>query len=206
MAKKAERHRGGRPVKYKTDYARMAEVACSQGGFTDQKLSLLFDVSKSTINRWKKDHPQFWDSIKSGKEKFDYEVVEKAFLKRCTGFSYNETIWEPVIVDEIDSETGDTIKVTKMMVTKRVRKTVVPDAKGCMDWLTNRAPDRWKKVKHVEISGKDGEPIKTESLVAVPSGPMSIAQWEKEVREARKFDADIEPGHIPGPECIPGNA
>jgi hypothetical protein len=35
-------------------------------------------------------------------------------------------------------------------------------------------------------------------MVTLPSGPMSIAQWEKEVAEARKNDKPIEPGQIPG--------
>ena len=61
-----------------------------------------------------------------------------------------------------------------------------------MDWLCNRQPDRWKKLKHVELSGKDGRPVKTESLVAVPSGPMSIEQWEKQVKEARENDKKAE--------------
>lgn len=189
MTEKTEKHPGGAPTKYQADYARMAEVACVEGGFTDLKLAKLFNVSKSTINRWKKAYPQFWDSIKVGKDLFDTTVVEQSFLKRCTGFYFNETTREP---------TTNAQGETKMTVTKRVRKYVVPDAKGCMDWLTNRAPDRWKKSKHVEITGEKGGPIKTESMVAVPSGPMSIAQWEAEVREARKADPEVEPGHIPG--------
>jgi len=67
-----------------------------------------------------------------------------------------------------------------------------------MDWLCNRQPERWKKLRHVELGGKDGEPVKTQGLVAVPSGPLTIAEWEAEVREARKADPEIEPGPIPG--------
>lgn len=196
MAKK--KNTVGAPTKYKEEYARMAEVACAEGGFTDLKLSLLFGVCTATINLWKKEHPEFKDALKKGKDRFDTEVIEKAFLKRCTGFSYNETTREPALAEIIDKKTGEIIQATKMVVTKRVRKLVVPDAKGCMDWLCNRAPDRWKKLKHVEITGQDGGPVKTESMVAVPSGPMSIAQWEAEVKEARKSDKDIEPGQIPG--------
>ena len=86
-----------------------------------------------------------------------------------------------------------------MVITKKVTKHVVPDAKGCMDWLCNRAPDRWKKVKHVEITGAAGGPVQTEmKLVALPSGPMSIAQWEQEVKEARVHDKEIDPGTVPG--------
>jgi len=192
-----EKKTSGAPTKYDEDYPRMAEVACSQGGFTDQKLALLFNVVKSTINAWKKDHPEFKAALKRGKDQFDTEVVEKAFLKRCVGFSYNETTREPMITKVLNAD-GTQEEVYKMAVTKRVRKFVTPDAKGCMDWLTNRAPDRWKKSKHVEITGQGGGPVKTESIVAVPSGPMSIEQWEKEVRAARAHDKELDPTRIPG--------
>jgi transcriptional regulator with XRE-family HTH domain len=184
--------------KYKEDYARMAQIACEEGGFTDQKLAKLFDVSKSTINNWKKDFPEFKEALKAGKDIFDITVVEASFLKRCSGFFFNEVTREPVTLNEVDPKTDELVEFTKMVVTKRVRKYVVPDAKGCMDWLTNRAPNRWKKSKHVEITGKDGGPVKTDSIVAVPSGPMSIEQWEHEVREARKHDKELDPGQIPG--------
>jgi hypothetical protein len=194
--------------KYQEDYPRIAEVACSEGGFTDLKLARLFDVSKSTINNWKKDYPEFKAALKVGKDVFDTTVVEASFLKRCTGYAFNETTREPAEIVELNKHSLSE-KVVKMVITKRVRKHVVPDAKGCLDWLCNRAPDRWKKSKHVEITGKDGGPVQTESMVAIPSGPMSIEQWEKEVREARKHDKDLDPGLIPGleePGQVPGNA
>jgi len=179
MAEKQERHPGGAPTKYKEDFSRMAYVACSQGGFTDQQLADLFSVSRRTIDYWKHKHLEFLHTIKRAKAKFDYEVVEKAFFKRCTGYYYTETIREP---DEPGSK--------KMVVIRKTRKHIVPDAKGCMDWLCNRAPDRWKKLKHIELGGKDGGPIKNQTLVMVPSGPMTIAQWEKEVKEARKAEPE----------------
>jgi len=183
--------------KFDDDYPRMAQVACAEGGFTDIKLAKLFNVQKSTINNWKKEYPEFKAALKAGKDTFDIEVVEKSFLKRCTGYNFTEITREPQITKVMHGD-GTQEEVYKMVVTKRVRKHVVPDAKGCMDWLTNRAPDRWKKSKHVEITGRDGGPVKTESLVALPSGPMTIEQWEKEVKAARVHDKTIEPGQIPG--------
>ena len=193
-----EKHPGGAPTKYQDDFARMAEIACQEGGFTDKKLALLFNVSKSTINNWKKDHPEFKAALKSGKDVFDSEKVETAFLKRCLGFRFTEVTREPAAVQETNPETGLQVGKPRMVVTKKVSKLIVPDGKSCMDWLTNRQPDRWKKVKHVEVTGAAGGPIKTQSMVAVPSGPMSIEQWEAEVKAAREHDKDIEPGLIPG--------
>jgi len=160
-------------------------------------LALLFNVAKSTINRWKKTHREFWDSIRAGKDLFDTTVVEASFLKRCTGYNFTEITREPMITKVINGD-GTQEEVYKMTVTKRVRKHVTPDSRGCMDWLCNRAPDRWKKSKHVAITGQDAGPVRTESMVTVPSGPMTIAEWEAEVKEAHKHDKEIEPGQIPG--------
>jgi len=179
-------------MKYQEDYARMAYVACSEGPFTDAKLAILFNVAKSTINEWKHDHPEFKAKMQAGKDRFDSEKVERAFYKRCTGYAFTETTREPAMVN-----TGEGVPLkARMVITKRVRKHVVPDAKGCMDWLCNRRPERWKKLKHVEISGKDGEPIKTQGLVAVPSGPLTIAEWEAQIKVAlandKKADTDTD--------------
>jgi len=205
-------------VKYQEDYARMAYVACSEAPFTDAKLAILFNVAKSTINEWKHDHPGFKAQLQAGKDRFDSEKVERAFYKRCTGYAFTEITREPMpFGTRIDPKSGLEMEVAKMVVTKRVRKHITPDAKGCMDWLCNRRPDRWKKLKHVEISGKDGGPVKTQGLVAVPSGPLSIAEWERQVREALANDkaADTDnrsaddamdtPGGSPGSSgSVPG--
>lgn len=193
-----EKDPGGAPTKYQEDYARMAQVACEEAPFTDLKLSKLFNVAKSTINEWKKEYPDFKKALKDGKDTFDTTKVEKAFFKRCTGYKFTETTREPGIFRPQDGKPM-VIENPEMVVTRKVTRHVVPDAKGCMDWLCNRMPSRWKKLKHVEITGKDGGPVKTETgMVAVPSGPMTIEEWEKEVKEARKHDTDVEPGQIPG--------
>jgi hypothetical protein len=191
MAEETGKHIGGRPSKYQDDFARMAHVACVEGGFTDRKLADLFNVTRRTIDNWKREHPEFFRSIKAGKDKFDSSRVETAFLKSCLGIRFTETTKEPLVL-------GDSQEPGKLVVTKKVQKFIAPNPKACMDWLCNRQPDRWKKLKHVELSGKDGRPVQTESMVAVPSGPMSIADWEKEVTEARKKDKPFDPAMLPG--------
>lgn len=191
-------------MKYREDYARMAYVACREAPFTDAKLAVLFDVSKSTINEWKRDYPEFKKQMQAGKDRFDSEKVERAFYKRCTGYAFTETTREPALIGCENGEQGK----ARMVITKRVRKHVVPDAKGCMDWLCNRRPDRWKKLKHVEISGKDGGPVKTQGLVAVPSGPLTIAEWERQVKEAIANDkmADTDSGSADDAMDTPGGS
>lgn len=188
----AEDKSSGRPTDYKDEYVHLAQVACEEGGFTDAKLAKLFKCSRSTISLWKKEHPKFKAALLEGKWAFDSTKVEKAFLKRCLGFRYTETTREPAVIKKHLDGNAPEVFETEMTITKKVSKVIVPDARACMDWLTNRQPGRWKKVKHVEVTGAGGGPVQTQKMAAVPSGPMSIAQWEAEVKEARKFDTDIE--------------
>lgn len=44
--------------KYDERFAKIAKVLCMRGG-TDEDLADAFEVSPRTINRWKKDYPEF---------------------------------------------------------------------------------------------------------------------------------------------------
>lgn len=183
--------RPGRPRKYQPEFARMARVACEEGGFTDLKLARLFNVAESTINEWKKQFPDFSESIKEGKDHFDCSKVEKSFLKRACGYRYTENTQELIWIDDpkADQPTKEEeiagasrIKVHKYLTVKKVRKEVSPDGKAAMDWLCNRNPIRWKKLKHVEVTGKDGKDlIDSDSFKAILSVfPDEIAEKIKD--------------------------
>ena len=126
----------GTKVIYDPEFVSMAQVAC-ENGFTDLKLAKLFRVSKSLINNWKKDYPDFLVAIKTGKDTYDTEKVETALLKRALGYSYDET------TKELD-EDGD------MEVTKKVRKQVAGDVKAQTFWLRNRNRERWPDTKTLD--------------------------------------------------------
>ena len=76
------------PTKYKAEYAKQAAVACKLGA-TDQDLSELFDVSRSTINLWKIQFKGFSDALKPAKEIADSRV-ERALYQRAVGYSHEE--------------------------------------------------------------------------------------------------------------------
>lgn len=145
----------GAPTKYNPDFARQAEVACAEGGFTGPKLAKLFGVARSTINEWMVTHQNFSDAIKKGKEAWDNLRVEDSLLKRSLGYKYDETTKEPSIDDP-----------KKLITTKVVKKEVAADTTAMIFWLKNRQPQRWRDVKGVEVSGKDGAPIETKNMTA----------------------------------------
>jgi len=152
--------RTGRPTKYKKKYARMAEVACREGGFTDLKLARLFDVTKSTINLWKKDHIEFSDSLKKGKDDWDSAKVETSLLKRATGYKFTETTKKSFAVKDEDAViTGYELRTTKI-----VKKDIPPDTGACVVWLTNRMAKRWKNKQIDNNQETPPQPIKVEII------------------------------------------
>lgn len=158
---------GGQPTKYSDKFPRMAYVACVEGGFSDLKLSKLFGCSKSTINNWKKEHPEFLDSIVAGKDEFDCLKAEDSLLKRVNGARYTETTKELIKNPDFDISLPEDKKTNPKMilaVTKKVSKYIPPDTQALRFFLPNRARNqRWKLLKHVEVSGPDGGSISIES-------------------------------------------
>jgi hypothetical protein len=55
------KNKGGRPTKYEHEYADQAKKLCFLG-FIDRELAGFFEVEESTINKWKKDYPEFLES------------------------------------------------------------------------------------------------------------------------------------------------
>lgn len=114
-------------------------VECwARDGLTDEQISKNLGISKDTFYKYKKEHTDFSDSLKKGKEVVDYEV-ENALLKRALGYEYEERTYETEY-DKIQE------KYIERM-TKRVTKQVVPDTTAQIYWLNNRKPKQWKNKR-----------------------------------------------------------
>jgi hypothetical protein len=129
---KSKKGPGGRPTKYKEEYAEQAYKFCLLGA-DDEKLAKLFEVDVRTINRWKKDQPEFRQSITNGKDVADAEVA-KSLYKRALGYTYEETK-----VSESPGSDGD----SRQYVTTTT-KEVAPDTAAAFIWLKNRQSKKWR--------------------------------------------------------------
>ena len=83
---------GGRPPKYKPEFAEQAGKLCGILGATDEKLAEFFEVNVLTINRWKKTHPEFCNSIKS-KSQADDEVEKSLYQTALEGNTTAQIFW-----------------------------------------------------------------------------------------------------------------
>lgn len=139
--KPPEKDPGGRPTKYMKEFAGQAEKLCLLGA-TDAELADFFGVTETTINNWKGQHEEFFESIKRGKLTADAEIADSLF-QRAKGYTHPELY--------ISTYKGD-------IVTHETRKHYPPDTAAAFIWLKNRQPDKWRdKVQHVGGNPADGD-------------------------------------------------
>lgn len=128
-----------------SDYARYDETIPEKAyhiarlGATDVELAKCLGMSKSGLNKWKTEHPEFYEALQRGKQEFDGANVVGALKKRACGFTATERIYEN------DKEV------------RRVEKEVPPDTAACIFWLCNRNNEEWRQRQ--EVTGADGEPL-----------------------------------------------
>lgn len=138
----------GRPTKYDPSKNEMVEKLCKLST-TDKQLADFLEVSEATINLWKKEHPEFLESIKRGKEYADANVAERLY-QRAMGFEH-------------DSEEIKVVSVgvgQSVIERVKVRKIYPPDATSAIFWLKNRRPKEWREKQEIQHSMQEGQKFK----------------------------------------------
>ena len=126
---------GEKNSKYKPEYDQLA-YNYALLGVIDKQLAEFFEVSESTINLWKIEHPTFSESLKRGKGEAD-AMVAKSLFKRATGYVHPETK-----IATRDGQITDTLDV---------EKHYAPDPTAAIFWLKNRQPEIWRDKKEMVI-------------------------------------------------------
>ena len=105
-------------------------------GLTDSQIAKGIGIDTKTINNFKADFPEFFQSLKSWKDLAD-KNVEVALYKRACGYSCKETKFATaagIITDE-----------------KEYIKHYPPDTTAGIFWLKNRQPDVWRDDSNIII-------------------------------------------------------
>ena len=84
MIKKPKKRGVGKPTDYRPEYPEQAFKQCLAGA-NDKDLADFFGIAESTLNVWKKKHPEFAERLSGGKEVACGEVAN-AVYKRAVGF------------------------------------------------------------------------------------------------------------------------
>ncbi len=108
-------------------------------GCTDKQIADFFEVDESTINRWKKRHPAFCQSLNEGKIIADAEVADCLF-RRAKG--------ETLVVEKAVKGPGGRYEVIT------VKQYVPADSGAAKLWLTNRQPEKWRDKREDAHTGR----------------------------------------------------
>ena len=135
-----EKHAGGRPSKYVPEFHPLLAESLARNGYTDKQIAGKMGISEVTLNGWKKLYPEFFKSLKAGKEEPD-ALVENSLYRRATGYDNDQAvkIFMPANA--------------KAPVYAPYTEQVQPDVTACIFWLKNRRPDRWRDKQEIEHSG-----------------------------------------------------
>lgn len=130
----------GRPTDYDPAFAAQAAKLCMLGA-TDDELADFFEVHRSTIYRWKHEHDEFCDAIKTGKQQAD-ERVERSLYQKATGYNVTEEQAVKIKVEQHKEE----VEVVQ------VEKHVPADTTAAIFWLKNRRSQNWRDKQEIEHS------------------------------------------------------
>ena len=123
----------GRPTKF-TDTTKNVALALAERGTIDSEIAKILNISESTFHLWKKEYPEFSDSLRKAKDCFDIEQVENSLLKRALGMVVKE-----VQEKEIEGRVTRTV----------IQKELPPDTTALALYLRNRMPEKWCREKQV---------------------------------------------------------
>jgi hypothetical protein len=139
-------NKGGRPSKYKPEYAEIAYRLCSRLGATNDMLAAAFGVDVDTIREWRAHNDEFSGACRVGKGETD-NLVEIGAVQHMTGYY--------VEVEELD----------KFGVVHKLKKWIPGNAHAAMKWLNCRRPEVYRDQQNVKHTLEYGR-----CLPAVP-GP-----------------------------------
>lgn len=117
----------GRPSKYEDISKRITEIEkLLIHGFTDKELADFLNISESTLNLYKKEYPEFSESLKKAKLAADLKVV-RALYERATGYEHDD-----LFITQYQGE----------IIEQKIKKHYPPDTAAAFIWLKNR--QGWK--------------------------------------------------------------
>lgn len=164
----------GRPSAFRPEYIEQAQKLCKLGA-TDLEIADFFDVHVSTIYRWKHDHEDFCEALKTGKDACDERVVRSLYA-RAIGYSFDA---EKIHVDK----DGGVTRVP-------YREHVPPDATSMIFWLKNRRRGEFtdRSEQHLQVD-MDLKIDRHEKLEIVAKRVMTIVNEPARVIEAEAIEA-----------------
>ena len=140
----------GRKSKYETNVQpRLLEIAAwCRDGLTDEEIADKLDISHESFYKYKREFPEFTDTLKETKEIADIKV-ENSLNKNANGYDYVEQT--VVMKKEVIYKDGKKVKEVTYPEVVPIIKHKEAETKAQQFWLQNRKPDKWRNQAQFEV-------------------------------------------------------
>ncbi len=160
-----------RPTKYDPkNTPRKVREYCLKG-LINEEIAKKLGISACIFYEWQNKYPELVEAVKEGKKVVDDEVEQALYNTAKGGKKYTETTRELV-------REGD--RKGKLVITKKVKKVMLPNARAQEFWLKNRRPKDFRD-RH-EITGPEGGPI---GIVFIPD-KQTPEEWIKDANSDKR--------------------
>lgn len=167
---------GGRPTKYDKRMCVVAK-AMAKLGAVEHEIADELGIGITTLRSYARKHKEFSDSLKIPAAVANARV-KGALFSKATGYTYEE----------------ERMVVVKGLVKKVKVQVHVPPSDRAIDlWARTKMRSEFGAVQQVELTGKDGAPIQTETKVngttltatfTLPTDPIAAAAAYRELMDA----------------------
>lgn len=137
----------GQPTKYEPKYHPAWAKSLAEAGLIDEQIAEKMEISVATFYNWQRDHLEFLEAIKAGKELPD-DAVERALFERATGYSHDAV--------KIFFRQGD-----EEPTYAAYKEHFAPDVAAQIFWLKNRRPKVWRDKREYDFD-PETPPIRIE--------------------------------------------
>jgi len=124
-----------RPSKYSSVNKEQLKILCLKG-FTDKEMAAFFKINELTLNRWKKQYPEFCKSLKEAKEEADAKV-EKSLFERANGYTHKAVKF---------------FQHGAKIISQEYDEHYPPDPTSMIFWLKNRQPAKWRDKQDGDLN------------------------------------------------------
>lgn len=153
------------PLSRKTKFDfKFIEIAArlKMAGLSDENIAFVLGVNKSTVNAWKKDHPQFKQACQEGKKVATSYVIAQALRAAC-GYDYEDANEKWVPHPEKKEANGQPLYILKE---KSVfKKHQAPNPQLLMFLLCNLDRNNWSSVHKVQVDENKNVNIRIDGKV-----------------------------------------
>jgi len=124
--------------------------AWARDGLSNEQIAKKIGVSRSTLQAWKVDFPDFSDALARGREPYDVEV-ENAMHDLCLG--YTAKVRKTFKLRHVEyNDLGHKVREWETLETGIDEVHVPANVNAQKFWLANRRPDVWRERREAEAA------------------------------------------------------